>query len=95
MTLPGVFGQSDKMASSPHIQAIELVSPWKFHQIFTVPATDTHGLLKVTYSIAGIEIGDEAPTILFCGGMFGSRWQALFLDWMATRDEVRVVFIDR
>jgi hypothetical protein len=81
--------------TSLEIEALEALAPRKFHQIFTVPATNTRGPLKVTYSIAGLEKGDDVPTILFCGGMFGTRWQACFLDWMATRDGVRVLFVDR
>jgi hypothetical protein len=81
--------------TSLEVQAVEVLAPRKFHQIFTVPATDARGGLKVTYSIAGIEEGVDVPTILFCGGMFGTRWQAPFIDFMATRDGVRVLFIDR
>lgn len=75
--------------------AIKFVSPVKFHQSFTLPGTDEHGLLKVTYAIAGVEIGEDAPTILFCAGMFGSRWTAIWHDYLATKAGVRVLFIDR
>ncbi|TVY33189.1 hypothetical protein LSUB1_G006335, partial [Lachnellula subtilissima] len=74
---------------------IEFVSPIKFHQSFTLPATDTHGALKVTYAVSGIPVGEDAPTILFCGGMFGSRWMAVFNDFLATKVGVRVLYIDR
>lgn len=83
------------MAESLEVQAITALAPRKFHRIFTTPATASRGPLKVTYSIAGIENGKDVPTILFCGGMFGTRWHAHFVDWMATRDEMRVLFIDR
>lgn len=83
------------MADSLDIQAITALAPRKFHQIFTTPATESHGPLKTSFSIAGIEHGENVPTILFCGGMFGTRWQAHSFDWMATRDGVRVIFIDR
>ena len=80
---------------SPELQPIEIIAPHKFHQIFTVPATDKHGQLKVTYGIAGVEHGEDVPTILFCGGMFGVRWQAVFMDWFAEKEGVRIVFVDR
>jgi hypothetical protein len=83
------------MESQLEVQAITALAPRKFHQLFTTPPTESHGPLKVTYSIAGVEKGVDVPTILFCGGMFGTRWQAHFLDWMATRDEVRILFVDR
>lgn len=74
---------------------IESVSPIKFHQSFTLPETDKHGALKVTYAVSGIPLGEDAPTILFCGGMFGSRWMAVFNDFLATKIGVRVLYIDR
>ena len=74
---------------------IELVSPIKFHQSFILPATDTHGALKVSYAVSGIPVGEDAPTIMFCGGMFGSRWMAVFNDFLATKVGVRVLYIDR
>ena len=80
---------------SPELQAIEIIAPRKFHRIFTVPDTDTRGPLKVTYGIAGVEDGEDVPTILFCGGMFGIRWQAVFLNWLAEKERVRILFIDR
>ena len=81
--------------SPAQIQAIEILAPRKFHQIFTAPATDTRGPLKVSYAIAGIEHGDDVPTILFCGGMFGTRWQAPFSNWQAEKLGVRVLCTDR
>ncbi|TVY19414.1 hypothetical protein LARI1_G002554 [Lachnellula arida] len=76
-------------------RVIELVSPIKFHQSFTLPETDKHGALKVTYAVSGIPLGEDAPTILFCGGMFGSRWMGVFNDFLATKVGVRVLYIDR
>ncbi len=75
-------------------QAVILTSPIKFHQIFTLPATDNHGPLKITYSIAGPQYGD-VPTVLFIGGMFGTRWMGIGMDSFAEKEGVRVLFIDR
>ncbi len=80
---------------TPEEQAILLVAPRKFHQIFTLPATDKHGQMKVTYAIAGPELGEDAPTVFFCGAMFGTRWEAIEVDWLAKKEGVRVLFIDR
>lgn len=38
---------------------------------------------------------EEGETILFIGGMFGTRWQAVFMDFMAGREGVRCLFVDR
>jgi hypothetical protein len=76
-------------------QSIEIIAPRKFHQTFTLPATDSHGPLKLTYAVCGKEDGDDTPTIMFCGGMFGSRWQAPFHNWLAEKEGVRIIFIDR
>jgi len=76
-------------------QAIEAIAPRKFHQVFKLPATDEHGALRLTYSIAGPELGEDVPTILFCGAMFGSRWQAVGIDWLAQKKRVRIIFMDR
>lgn len=83
------------LAKSIEEQAIELIAPRKFHKTFTLPETADHGPLRVTYGIAGKEDGDDTPTILFCGGMFGSRWQAPFQDFIAKKEGVRILYIDR
>lgn len=85
----------DPAAASASDTAIDLVSPIKFHQSFTIPVTDKHGRLKVTYSISGVPIGEYAPTVFFCGGMFGSRYMAIWDDYLATKIGVRVLHVDR
>jgi len=81
---------------SPEEQAIELIAPRKFHQIFTLPATENHGPLKVTYSVLGPPVGEDAPTVVFCGGMFGSRYPyMIFVNHLAEKHGVRVLCIDR
>ena len=76
-------------------QAIEIIAPRKFHQTFTLPANGDHGILRLTYAIAGPDVGEDVPTILFCGAMFGTRWQAVGIDWLARKEKVRIIFIDR
>lgn len=81
--------------SSAEERAIGIAAPRKLHQIFTLPATDKHEALKVSYSIAGPEAGEDVPTILFCGGMFGGRWMAPGHNFYAEKERVRLIFIDR
>jgi hypothetical protein len=79
------------------MKAVELISPWKFHRIFTVPATENHGPLNVTYSISGVDVGEgeDVPTILFCGGMFATRWLAPWMEYLSRKEKVRIIHIDR
>ena len=76
-------------------QAIATVSQRKFHQIFQVPGTDKHGPLKITYAVLGLPAGEDVPTIVFCAGMFGSRYTGIFANWMAEREGVRILLMDR
>ena len=94
MSLPTPLPTSPPVKSVEE-QAIELIAPRKYHQVFTLPATSEHGPLRVTYAIAGVEHGDDVPTIVFCGGMFGSRWQAPFQNFIAEKEGVRLLYIDR
>lgn len=81
---------------SPEEKAAELIAPRKFHQIFTLPATENHGPLKVTYSMLGPLVGEDAPTVVFCGGMFASRYPYMgFLNYLAEKHAIRVLCIDR
>lgn len=80
---------------SPEEEAINLIAPRKLHQIFTLPATDEHPIVKVTYAIAGPDIGEDVPTILFIGGMFGTRYMAMWYNIFAEKQRVRMIFIDR
>jgi hypothetical protein len=75
-------------------EALKILSPRKFHRLFTLPATENHAPLKVSYSIAGPEDGD-VPTILFCGGMFCTRWHNIGYEHLAQKEGVRILSIDR
>lgn len=55
-------------------RAIELLSPIKYHQSYTLPRTETRGTLKVTYAIIRPPLGEDAPTILFCMRMGFTRY---------------------
>ena len=86
---------SSPPSKSVEYQAIELIAPRKYHQSFQLAATASHDALRVTYGIAGVVDGEEVPTILFCGGMFGSRWQAVFQNHVAEQEGIRILYIDR
>lgn len=80
-----------------HNQAIEYCCDVRFHRSFVLPSTAAHGPLRVTYSVAGLD-GPEhgnVPTIVFINGMFGGRYGALDMDYLARQKGVRVVFVDR
>ncbi|KAG9241751.1 hypothetical protein BJ878DRAFT_584236 [Calycina marina] len=81
--------------SKPEVEANALIAPRKFHPIFVTPVTESRGALRITFAIAGAEEGEDVETIMFYGGMFGVRWQALWQDYLATKHGVRVLFIDR
>ena len=89
------YPRESEMAQSQEVQSAEPSFPEKFDQVFTVPGTDEHGPLKVTYAIGGPEDGEDVPTILFCAGMLATRWMAEMLNWVAEKEGVRVLFIDR
>jgi hypothetical protein len=74
-------------------QALEIISSQKSHQSFKIPTTDKRGSLKVARSIAGVPIRE--PSILFSGGMYEVRLQALSIDWLAKKAGVRLIFADR
>ncbi len=75
-------------------EAIKRISPRKFHRLFNLPATGSHAALKISYAVAGPEDGD-VPTILFCGGMFCTRWHMIGFEHLAQMEGVRIVSIDR
>jgi hypothetical protein len=92
---PQVFPRKMAIDLSPQEEeAIKIISPEKFHRLFTLPATENHGLLKVSYAVAGPE-GKDIPTILFCGGMFCTRWHIIQYEYLAHVAGVRIVSIDR
>ncbi|KAE9373215.1 alpha/beta-hydrolase [Stipitochalara longipes BDJ] len=82
------------MISPKEDEVIRIISPRKFHRLFRLPATENHGALKVSYSIAGPEHGD-VPTILFIGGMFCTRWNNIGYEFLAQKEGVRILSIDR
>ncbi|KAI9744907.1 MAG: hypothetical protein M1818_001833 [Claussenomyces sp. TS43310] len=75
-------------------EVIKIISPRKFHRVFTLPATENHDPLKVSFALVGPEDGD-VPTILLCDGMFSSRWHTIGYEHLAQKAGVRVVSIDR
>jgi hypothetical protein len=80
--------------SGAETRAIEFLAQSRFHQSFFLPATPKHGRLRVTYTVAGVDDAD-APTLLFCGGMFGGRWTVVGIHHLAVKMGVRLVCCDR
>ena len=75
-------------------EVIEYMCNSRFHNKITLPATNSHGLLRVTYAIVGVE-DDNAPAILWCDAMLGSRWNGTQHHDFAKKQGVRVIFVDR
>lgn len=78
----------------------------------TTIGTTSHPELRVTFAVCGAGVDDliikndptggfkskekQVPTILYCGGLFGSRYHGIFgCDFMAKAMGVRIVFVDR
>ena len=72
----------------------DFIASEKFNRRFTLPATDDHGELTVTYAVAGKD-SESAPTILFIGGLYGGRYLATMADYLSEKKGVRFVVADR
>jgi hypothetical protein len=81
-------------ASSHRAAAAEFVDQPRFHRRMKLPATDAHGELAVTYAVAGAQ-SHAARTVLFIGGLMGSRYVATFVDYLAESYGLRIVVVDR
>ncbi|KAK9327011.1 hypothetical protein V1520DRAFT_349992, partial [Lipomyces starkeyi] len=75
-------------------RAREYIAREKFNRRFTLPATDAHDELTMTYAVRGVD-SDTAPTVLFIGGMFGGRLLASMTDHVGQSLGMRIVVIDR
>ncbi|GAB1735066.1 hypothetical protein NU219Hw_g134t1 [Hortaea werneckii] len=76
-------------------EAIAVVCRANFHRVLWLPETPAHGKLRVTYSTTSNFDNADLAAILFCGPMFGNRWNALMIDRMASAHDVRVICADR
>lgn len=75
-------------------RASEYMTQEKFNRRFTLSATEAHGELSVTYAVGGLD-RDDAPTMLFIGGMLGGRYLASIVDYIGTKYAMRIVVTDR
>jgi hypothetical protein len=75
-------------------RAAEYVGQERFNRRFTLPATEAHGELCVTYAVGGRDRAD-APTLLFIGGMMGGRHLASMADHVCAEHGMRIVVTDR
>ena len=92
-------------------RVLAYLSHARFHHRLTLPATDGHGELRVAYAVVGAgadqlcdpDAGGSRrgskttaiPTIIWCGAMFATRWQAAYNHHLAEQMGVRVVYVDR
>jgi predicted membrane channel-forming protein YqfA (hemolysin III family) len=76
---------------------LEYISHIRFHQKFILPATETHGPLRITYSLVGVEgeRSEDAPVMLWCGGMFETRWVSTLYHSWAAKEGLRILRVDR
>lgn len=96
---PEAFAATQTTASIPtpeelEFRANEYISQEKFSRSLTLPATESHEELTVTYAVGGLDSVD-APTVLFIGGMFGGRYLASIADHVCTKLGIRIVVTDR
>ena len=75
-------------------RAKQYITQEKFNRSFTLPATEAHGELSVTYAVGGLDSAD-APTMLFIGGLFGGRFLASHVDYIFKKHKMKVVVTDR
>ncbi|KAI8942330.1 hypothetical protein NX059_000409 [Plenodomus lindquistii] len=75
-------------------RAKEFITRGKFNRRFTLPATDAHDELTVTYAVGGVDT-DNALTVLFIGGMYGGRLLASVFDHVGHSLRMRIVVVDR
>ncbi|KAL3425300.1 hypothetical protein PVAG01_02091 [Phlyctema vagabunda] len=75
-------------------ELLAFASAAQFHQSLFLPATPSHGSLRVTFAVVGL-LEESAPTMLWLGGMFGTRYDGLSKHHMATTMGVRLVYCDR
>lgn len=75
-------------------RAREFVAREKFNRRFTLPSTNAHDELTVTYAVGGVD-SDTAPTVLFIGGLYGGRRLATLMDHLGQSLGMRIVVVDR
>lgn len=75
-------------------EIIEFASSIRFHQRFSFVCKTTQSRLHVTYSISGATT-EDAPVMLVVPGMFGGRYIGLWIDYLAAKEGVKVIVVDR
>ncbi|KAF7712321.1 Alpha/beta hydrolase fold-1 domain-containing protein [Penicillium ucsense] len=70
------------------------VAAKRFHQSLCFPSATVQKTIRVTFAIAGCQ-EPGTPTVLFAGGLYGGRWNALWIDHLCQQKRVRVVIPDR
>jgi pimeloyl-ACP methyl ester carboxylesterase len=70
------------------------VAAKRFHQSISFHSATVQETITVTFAVAG---GQEpgTPTVLFAGGLYGGRYNALWIDHLCQQKRVRVIVPDR
>ncbi|CEJ57903.1 hypothetical protein PMG11_06580 [Penicillium brasilianum] len=66
----------------------------RFHNSLCFHSETVQKSIRVTFATAGCQ-EPGTPTILFAGGLYGGRWNALWIDHLCQQKRVRVVIPDR
>ena len=91
---PGTTVTSPVPEPSQRSASAEYLDKPQFHRRLTLPTTNDHGELTVTYAVAGAQ-SDSARTVLFIGGMMGGRFLATLGDYYSEKLGLRLVVVDR
>lgn len=81
--------------SSPLDNAITFCSNIYYHRSLHIPASSSHGKLRVTYATTTNFENAELPVVLFCHPMGAARYLIFGFEEAARREGVRVVIVDR
>ena len=101
---------TEEETAEKEAKVISYLSHSRFHHRLTLPATVDHDEVQVAYSVIGAGADDlcdpenarrdnggsgDIPTILWCGAMLCTRWQAAYNHHLAEEEGVRIVYVDR
>lgn len=79
---------------SQQAEAAAYLDQPRFQRRLTLPATEDHGPLMVTYAVTGVQ-SDSAPVVLFIAGLMGNRYLAALGDFLCQKLGLRFVVVDR
>lgn len=95
IAIPPMSTANSPAADSPIDEAIKYICANHFHRVLWLPPTAVHDKLRVTYSTTSNFTDESLPVALFCAPMFGSRWDSIFVDHLASTVGLRAICVDR